>query len=199
MLDWLISIDKWLFILLNYKLANPVFDVIMPIITYRWTLRGVLALILVYLLIFDGKRGRFAAIATILAVAIADQTAAGVVKPLVGRIRPCHVIEPINLLVNCSQGLSFPSAHATNSAAVAAVLSLIYPRAKWYLISFAAVVSYSRIAVGVHFPYDVIAGALIGAAAGIAVYQFYRLAAMQWLGGKKPPGSANSAKPEPQA
>ncbi len=181
MIDWLVGIDKSLFVLLNFKLANPVFDVIMPAITYRWTLRAVLAAIVLYLLIFDGKRGRFAAIATILAVAIADQTAAAIIKPLVGRIRPCHVIQPLHLLVNCSQGLSFPSAHATNSTAVATILLLVYPRAKWYLIVFAALVSYSRIAVGVHYPIDVIGGAVLGGSVGVATFQFYRIAALRWL------------------
>ncbi len=187
MIDWLLDLDKTLFLLLNVKLANPLFDLVMPLITHRWSVRGVFIAILLYLLIFDGKRGRFAAVAAVLAVAIADQAAATIIKPIVSRIRPCHLIEQVHILVDCSQGLSFPSAHATNTAAVAALLSLIYSKARWYLIGYAALVSFSRISVGVHYPFDVIGGAIIGVAVGIAVYQFYKLGAGQWLKPKSDP------------
>lgn len=181
MLEWLIEIDTELFIFFNYTLANPVFDVIMPLITNDWCVRAVFVVIVLYLVLFDGKRGRILAIAAVVAVTISDQLAATFVKEWVGRVRPCHVVEPVNLLVNCSQGLSFPSAHATNTFGVATLLGLIYARARWYLVGYAVIVSYSRIAVGVHYPFDTVCGALLGISVGIAVYQFYQIAEIRWL------------------
>jgi undecaprenyl-diphosphatase len=179
MLDWLIVFDSNLFVFLNTELANPVFDVIMPVATNDWFLRGVLAAIVLGLLIFGGKRGRVAAVLCIVVVALADQISAQILKPLVGRIRPCHVLDTVHLLVNCSQGLSFPSSHAANSVAVATFLSHVFPRAIWYLWAFAVIVSYSRVAVGVHYPLDVLIGALVGALSGLTV-----ILAFKWMARK---------------
>ncbi len=179
MLEWLMGLDTALFLLLNSDLANPVFDFIMPIATNQWFLRGVFAAIVLWLLIFGKRQGRIAALGCILTVVLADQLSAQLIKPLVGRIRPCHIIQPVHLLVDCSQGLSFPSSHAANSVSLAVYLSFQYPRAKWFLAAFAAIVSYSRIAVGVHYPSDVIAGALIGVLSGIIILMLHR-----WVGSK---------------
>lgn len=169
MLDWLISVDTSLFQLLNGDIANPLFDVIMPIATNQWFLRGIFAVILLLLMIFGKRRGRIAAIYCVVTVVLADLISAQLIKPLVGRIRPCHMIVPIHLLVDCSQGLSFPSSHAANSFSLAVFLSQQYPRAKIYLVAFAVLVSFSRIAVGVHYPLDVLAGGLVGVACGLVV------------------------------
>ncbi len=181
MLDWLISVDSALFVFVNSDLANPVFDAVMPIATNHWFLRGVFVLILLWLLIFGKKQGRITALGCILVVALADQLTSGLIKPLVERIRPCHVIEPVHLLVDCSQGLSFPSSHAANSVSLAVYLSFHYPRAVWFLVAFAVIVSYSRIAVGVHYPLDVIVGAIVGAMCGASV-----LLVHSWVGKKYP-------------
>ncbi len=174
MLDWLVRIDGNIFVFLNSGLANPVFDFIMPIATNNWFLRGILAAIILSLLTFGGKRGRLAAVLCVLAVALADQLSAQVLKPIVDRIRPCHTLDTVHLLVKCSEGLSFPSSHAANSAAVAVFLSSVYPRMAWYLSAFAALVGYSRIAVGVHYPLDVLVGAMVGFLSGTIVVFVYR-------------------------
>jgi len=181
MLDWLLEIDSAVFVFLNSGIANPVFDFIMPIATNHWFLRGVFAVIVLGLLIFGKKQERIAAIACIVTVALADQLSAQLIKPLVGRIRPCHTIQPLHLLVNCSQGLSFPSSHAANSVSMAIYLSYQYPKTMWYLIGFAALVSFSRIAVGVHYPLDVLVGAIVGAFSGVIV-----ILTQRWLSAKYP-------------
>ncbi|MGB5106393.1 MAG: phosphatase PAP2 family protein [Candidatus Zixiibacteriota bacterium] len=176
MLEWLVSIDTKLFVFLNTQLANPVFDFIMPIATDRWFLRGVFGVILLWLLIFGKRRGWIAAIFCIATVALADQLSAQALKPIVSRIRPCHVIQSAHLLVDCSQGLSFPSSHAANTFSLATYLAATYPQTTWYVLAFAAIVSYSRVAVGVHYPLDVLVGAMVGVLSGVVVVMLQRWA-----------------------
>lgn len=84
------QIDKALFYFFNVKIANPVFDILMPFITKDVNLRIFLVLIWIGLLIFGGKNGRIVAILLIPAIAISDQLSSHIIKPLVSRIRPCH-------------------------------------------------------------------------------------------------------------
>ncbi len=169
-----------MFVAINSGLANPASDILMPILTNSWFLRTVLAVIFLALLIFGKRRGRLAAIGCLLTVALSDQISAQLLKPIFERIRPCHVLADVHLLVNCSQGLSFPSSHAANTFGQAAFLGVLFPRWRWYLVAFAALVSYSRIAVGVHYPLDVLAGTGVGILAGLLVLFAWRLSEQRW-------------------
>lgn len=170
MIAWIIELDTQAFIFFNQKLANGFFDVLMPIVTNDWLLRVLFLIIVACLAIFAKREGRISALLCIIAVAASDLVSSQVIKPFIGRIRPCHVLASVHLLVGCGQGLSFPSSHAVNSFSMAIVLTMQYRRWAFALIPFALLVSYSRVAVGVHYPLDVAGGAIIGAAFGIAVF-----------------------------
>ena len=72
-------------------------------------------------------------------------------------------------LVDLPGTYSFPSGHAAVSFACATVLALAVPRLRWPLYALAALIAFSRVYVGVHFPFDVLAGAVIGVAIAIAL------------------------------
>ena len=167
MLEFLISLDQTLFFFINVSLSNPVTDFLMPIITNDWLLR-VLYGVAVLLLLWKGdSRIRWLVLFSGLAILIADQAAAGFLKPLINRPRPCHVLENIHLLVGCGGGRSMPSAHAANSFVQAVLFGVYFRKLRLGLLVIAAVIALSRVFVGVHYPGDVVVGALLGGVVGL--------------------------------
>jgi len=126
-------------------------------------------LIVVLALLWKGEaRGRWMVVFAIIAVAIIDPTIYRIIKPLVGRIRPCHdtALEWIRLADGCGGRYSFPSSHAANLFGLATVVGAFYRRTRYYLYPLAALVAIGRVYLGVHYPSDVAAGAIFGAAVG---------------------------------
>src|SRR5512134_2162466 len=91
---------------------------------------------------------------------------AGVIKHTVQRIRPCHVIAEVHLLAGCTHSFAMPSNHASNMFALATVTGTMLPRWRWVVLSLAGSVAYSRVYLGVHYPTDVLVGAVWGAVLG---------------------------------
>jgi undecaprenyl-diphosphatase len=92
-----------------------------------------------------------------------------VLKLWIGRDRPPLVEPDPEPLVLLPVTGSFPSGHATVAFACATVLSVATPRLALPLYSLAALIAFSRVYVGVHYPLDTLAGAALGAAIGLAV------------------------------
>jgi undecaprenyl-diphosphatase len=101
-------------------------------------------------------------VAVAVAVLAADGLA-GILKAAVGEKRPN---EP-DPLVTIPHSHSFPSGHTATSFAGATALSLLYPRGTPVFYVLAAAIAYSRLYLGVHFPLDVVGGAVIGAATAL--------------------------------
>ena len=105
---------------------------------------------------------------TVIAVALADWSATGL-KAIIDRPRPpLRYAEP-KTLVPVPHDASFPSGHAATSFAAATMLSLAFPRFAPFLYVLAAAVAFSRVYVGVHYPLDVIGGALLGALVAVVL------------------------------
>ena len=112
---------------------------------------------------------------------IANTGATYIIKRIVNRDRPAQTYSFIKPLEN-EQFHSFPSGHTSNAFVLATSLSLNFP--KWYVIApayvWASSVGYSRMHMGVHYPSDVFAGALLGAGSAIVTHK-----ANQWLQKKR--------------
>ena len=169
----LIDIDRALFVLINQGLANPVFDLVMPIITSLRALLPFLVAGALFYLWYGGKKGRYVLLILIAAVALSDGISSHLIKPWIERLRPCVELEGVRALLGIKTSLSFPSSHAANMAAAATILSYFHRRYLWIFIFAAATIGFSRIYVGVHYPGDVVGGAVIGVSAGFFLTFFH--------------------------
>lgn len=111
-------------------------------------------------------RHRAAAFRAVLALLLTQGLADHIVKPLVGRPRPFEGGVPNARMIQSPRPTtgSFPSGHAASAVAGAIAMSRIWPQASWAFAALGALIAYSRIYVGVHYPSDVLAGALLGLA-----------------------------------
>jgi len=175
MINFFIQIDLIIFYFINITISNPVFDSVMPFITELKNWYLVYTLLFIWLFWKGGKNGRIAALTLILAIVVTDQINSMVLKDSIGRLRPCITLDNINLLTSCGAGKSFPSSHAANSFAAAAILSFYYRQYKIVLYTIAAVISFSRVYVGVHYPADVVAGGFLGFMIAIIIISIIKL------------------------
>tara|TARA_X000001036_G_scaffold315239_1_gene293713 strand:- start:4318 stop:4917 length:600 start_codon:yes stop_codon:yes gene_type:complete len=197
MINTIVEIDKNLMVFLNKTLSNPIFDILMPIITNQKFLTIIGVILILYLGFYSGKRGKITLIVLIFAAGISDAVCAQIIKPWVGRIRPSHeFIEYINLLVSKGGKWSFPSNHAANSFAFATVLSYFYDKNKTMIFSIASVIAFSRVYVGVHYPLDIIFGSLLGYTVSWIILSVWVIIKMRelkrgrmwvWYASSKPP------------
>jgi membrane-associated phospholipid phosphatase len=179
----LFEIDSAIFQFVNTGLSNPVFDFLMP--WFREKLFWIPLYIGVAFLIV--KHFQKKAIWIILCIALSsilsDTISSKIVKPTFKRLRPCN--EPalenkIQERVNCGSGFSFTSSHATNHAAlglsIAFFLSIIYPNRKKaiYITAFtwAFLISFAQVYVGVHYPFDVLCGLILGTVVFLCLKMF---------------------------
>jgi undecaprenyl-diphosphatase len=175
-LNLVLKWDTWLFHLINVRTANPVFDVVMPFITAKMPLIYVLGALWLVLFWRAGRKGRIVALATLVVIALSDQSSANLFKSLFSRARPPYALDSVRLLVDTTRSFSFPSAHAANAFAVATFVSTFYRRTRVWLYVAAALIAYSRVYVGVHYPTDVLAGAALGLGIGFgSAYLLRRL------------------------
>jgi len=174
MLEWLMDLDTALFLFFNVTLSNPVTNFLMPIITSDNLLRVGYGLTMIIVLWKGDARLRWLVLLSILTLTATDQLASHFFKPLIERVRPCQIMDNINLLVNCGAGFSMPSSHASNAFGQAAIFGLPFKKVRVPLIIFASVIAFSRVFVGVHFVGDILAGAILGLFAGLILMLLFK-------------------------
>ncbi|MBI4687628.1 MAG: glycosyltransferase family 39 protein [Nitrospirae bacterium] len=165
--------DTSLFFLLNRDIKNPIFDVIMPVITSKpYLLFMPFALYLLASKKYEFRKRLILLSLCLISVGLSDGTAS-ILKTLFERQRPCHILKGVNLLVGCTGSFSFPSNHAANAFSLGAGLAYFFRGAAIPLYLLSAIVALSRIYVGVHYPSDVIFGAILGTLSLFSVLGMY--------------------------
>ena len=173
----MLQFDENLFHLVNSGCRNLFFDWLMPLLRNKYIWLPIYVFIASFLLLNYKQKGLYLCLALLLTIAIADNVSSRLIKKSVQRLRPCKVLEPqqdMYLLVPCGSGFSFPSTHATNHFAIAVFLFLVLGKCfRWTkipLVLWACSIAFAQVYVGVHYPLDVVAGALLGILIGWGVY-----------------------------
>lgn len=166
MADFLYSIDLSVFYFFNHTLSGKIPDRFFSTITNvnNWYISYVILLSIAFFK--GGRKGKLAVLGMIILIIVSDQFGYRILKEYFQRIRPCDALPDVITPLGCSGTSSFPSNHALNNFAAAFFFYKLYPNLKWVLFITAALISISRVYLGVHYPSDIIGGAIIGSALG---------------------------------
>ena len=208
-MHWLQTLDTNLFLFINRSLVNPFFDWLMPVLSGSGVLKkeffGLAIAAGVALLIFGQRRARLCVLLLIVVMATNDGLVCNTLKHAVARPRPFVTLPQARVFGKIGDGYvppeinqtgvemaagkgshnSMPSSHAANWFAATMALFLFYRKSLRFMLPLALAVSFSRVYNGVHYPGDVLAGAIIGAgyaaAAAIAVESAWQSLGKKWF------------------
>jgi undecaprenyl-diphosphatase len=156
------NLDIQWFFFVNQSMHNAFFDVVMPIVSNAGE-NGLIWLLVALFLYLSGPKTRRASFLMLLAVFISFVLGEEILKHIFQRPRPFLSLEGVNLLVAPPGSFSFPSGHAANAFAASLVVARKVTRLAWAVLLLAVVIAFSRVYVGVHYPLDILGGALLGA------------------------------------
>ncbi|MEA3426025.1 MAG: phosphatase PAP2 family protein [Bacteroidota bacterium] len=179
--EWLRYLDTRLFLKINTEWTSSFLDSVFP--WYREANAWVpLYLFLIVFAFMNFKQKAIPWILfAVLTATLTDQISSSLIKNWIARPRPCRdelFMSQVRLILNnCSGGYSFPSSHATNHFGFAMFLFLtlrpILKQWVWLFFVWAATICYGQVYVGVHYPLDVLCGAILGTAIGYLTASFF--------------------------
>lgn len=167
------QIDRWdkaVFIKLNSEWTNPLFDSVLPYLRNSIYWLPLYLFLLVFAVVNFKSKGFWWFVFFVCTIALCDMIGTYAIKHQVERFRPCRDPEfmmHVRLLINkCAGGHSFISNHAANHFGMATFFYIsfrrVIPRWAWIGFVWAGLIIYAQVYVGVHYPSDVLGGALVG-------------------------------------
>ena len=171
--QWLEKIDRVLFVLIQHDSDHAILDRLMPFLRDPYTWIPLYAFMLYYAIRKAGSAAWSFIVLSLLTFAITDSLTTQVLKPLIGRLRPCHdpaLSSVIREVIECGGLYSMPSSHAANHFGLASfwyfsIRTMSGKKWRWLWV-WAAAVCYAQIYVGKHYPFDIAAGLVIGCITG---------------------------------
>jgi membrane-associated phospholipid phosphatase len=180
LLDHLLFWDYKLFHIIHVQLQSIVLDSVLPFIRNKYFWGPLYLFFAVHAYEKFGNKGIMWMIYFLVAFGLTDFICASVLKPLIHRVRPCNDVMWYDVhrhIVPISSGFSFPSNHAANHFALATFISIsckaYYPRLKSFVYFWAFLIAFAQVYVGVHYPIDVIGGAILGIWLGYIVGNYF--------------------------
>ncbi len=199
--EYLKKIDQKLFLQINTQWTNSFLDNILPVYRDQLVWTPLYLFLLIFMIVnFKTNSVRWLLVVAITMI-ISDQLSSHIIKPWVGRMRPCQdpdLIPYAKLLLGyCPGNASFTSSHATNhfTAGVFIFYTLrdSFKKWSWLFIIWAATISYAQVYIGVHYPLDVLCGALLGCGIGWMMKELY-FSKFLFVNELKPHNSLHSIK-----
>jgi undecaprenyl-diphosphatase len=186
MLQQVMKWDRELFLWLN-SFHTPWLDPIMYALTKPVVWIPLYVLLAYFIFRHYKNDGWFVLLGVAVTILLADRITSGLMKPYFARLRPSHepLLENLVHIVKGYRGglFGFASGHAANTVGVAVVLWLVLrEHYRWapFVFLWATIMVYTRIYLGVHYPGDIIVGAIVGFVCGICGYAVYRLGHRRW-------------------
>lgn len=171
--DWFVHADRQLFYIINSKSANSFFDMWMPLMRNAFAWGPLYLFITAFAIINFKKAGWWWFVLALATASCTDLTGAQIFKENFERLRPCNDPEMNGLvrmvLGRCSGGFSFVSNHAINHFGISAFFYFTFKniyKYAWVLFVWAAIIGFAQVYVGVHYPFDVVAGTILGITIG---------------------------------
>ncbi len=169
MLQTIQHIDLYFFRLLHTGMVNPLFDNLMPLLRNPFFWAPVYLFLLVWMFTVYKKAGLVWCLFFFITFIFCDYISAHIFKAMVQRVRPCNdesLAYLIRRIVQCGSGYSFPSTHAANHFGLSFFMIFTLGKKYKYLavivLTWALSVCFAQVYCGVHYPFDILAGALTG-------------------------------------
>lgn len=182
MLERILALDKWLFKNINTVFTNSFLDNAFPVWRESITWLPLYFFLLLFMIINFKRNAWIWFLLALLIPSITDILSSRFIKDFIERPRPCQDLNlgfPVRLLLNrCPSSFSFTSSHATNHFGIAIFIFLtlkpFFRNYRWLFILWAASVSYGQVYVGVHYPLDILGGAIVGSFTGWMGYLLFK-------------------------
>lgn len=183
-LEVFLNLDEQFFMFINQEFSSDWMDLFLVPIRHKLFWIPLYVFLIGYIILNFPEKRWWIFLGVTICMVLSDSTSSKLIKKSVQRERPCHVeYLHAEVRVPCSLGYSFTSSHATNHFALSTFLFMLFFtwRYRWLFFVWAGVIGYAQVYVGVHYPFDVIVGSVIGLLIGLLSFKIYSFLVHRFL------------------